>query len=190
MSTFTLDVSSPLPSGYTGPLGGPGEGDHAGKWYMAAGNDLGAAAGTPVFAAFTGKVSVVDPTGVGATSGKVYGVGLFVRASAGGLDPTARDGVGGFYTHFDLEPGIAAGSEITRGQQIGRVVAVAGIPSHVHFAIAVRTNEVYTGANIYEQLKAMSNTSDVRSLTLSDGARGGSLGGFEEEPEPLVIPEN
>jgi hypothetical protein len=57
----------------------------------------------------------------------------------------------------------------------------------------VRTNEVYTGVNIYAQLQAMSNTSEVRSFTLSDAGGGGVPGGLSTPPdehEPLVIPEN
>jgi hypothetical protein len=193
MSTFTLEISSPLPGGYTGPHGGPGEGGHHGKWYEAAGNDLGADPGTAVFAAFAGRVSKIDTTAVGATSGKVYGAGLFVRASGPGLDPAARDGVGGYYTHIALEPGIGIGSELSRGQLVGSVVAVQGIPSHLHYAMGVRTNESYTGVNLYADLQAMSNTADVRSFTLSDGGGGSASGGTfvpPEEHEPLVIPEN
>ena len=194
MSTFTLDISSPLPAGYTGPLGGPGDGGHHGPWFNASGNDLGAPAGTLVHAAFDGVVSKVDTTGVGATQGKVYGVGLFVRASGPGLDPASGSGVGGFYTHFELAPGlvVAGGAPITRGQLLGHIVAVAGISSHIHFALGVRTNEVYSGANIYTGLQELSNTSEVRSFTLSDSGGAGSSQGTvvpPEEHEPLVIDE-
>jgi murein DD-endopeptidase MepM/ murein hydrolase activator NlpD len=192
MSTFTLDISNPFPSGYTGPHGGPGEAGHAGgRWYESAGNDLGADPGTPVHAVFDGKVSKIDRTAIGATSGKVYGAGIFVRASGAGLDPSAGDGVGCYYTHVSLASGITENAMVAREQVVGEVVAVAGIPSHLHFAVGVRTNENYTGVNIYETLKATANTSDVTTLTISAG--GGVSGGsasFPDEHEPLVEQEN
>ena len=46
MGAFTLDISNPLPNGFTGGLGGPGQGGHTGPdWFEAFGNDLGAPAG-------------------------------------------------------------------------------------------------------------------------------------------------
>lgn len=191
MSTFSLQISNPFPTGYTGSLGGPGAGTHAaGPWFITAGNDLGADPGTAVHAVFDGKVSKVDRTAIGVTSGKVYGAGIFVRASGPGLDPSAGDGIGGYYTHLSLGPGITEGAIITRGQLMGHVVAVAGIPPHLHFALGVRTSEKYVGVNIFELLDATGNTSGVKTITVtgSGGATGGS--GSPDEHEPLVIPEN
>jgi murein DD-endopeptidase MepM/ murein hydrolase activator NlpD len=192
MGTFTFDISNPFPSGYTGPHGGPGEGGHAsGKWYETAGNDLGANPGTLVHAVFDGRVSKIDRTHIGSTTGPAYGAGIFVRASGPGLNPSAGDGIGCYYTHLTLGSGITEGALVTRGQVMGEIVAVPNIASHLHFAIGVRTSENYVGINIYETLKATANTSDVTTLTVSGG--GGVSGGSATTPdehEPLVLPEN
>jgi murein DD-endopeptidase MepM/ murein hydrolase activator NlpD len=189
MSSFPIELTNPLPEGFTVGLGGPGQGGHTGPhWYEAAGNDLGAPAGTPVHALFAGRVSTVDRTAIGATSGKVYGAGIFVRAAGDGLDPSAPDGVGAYYTHVTLDPAITEGTTVDIGQIIGDVVEVAGIPPHVHLAIAVRTADRYTGVDIYEQLEDTAGTTDPFTLVLSDD--GTPAATPEEEHDSLVEQEN
>jgi hypothetical protein len=75
MSTFTIDMSSPFPSGsFTRGLGGPNSGGHHGAdWYIRFGMDLGAPAGTEVHAAFDGHITVLHPHNPAKDSAKVYG---------------------------------------------------------------------------------------------------------------------
>jgi murein DD-endopeptidase MepM/ murein hydrolase activator NlpD len=172
MSAFTLDISSSFPDQQPTRLGGPLEGDHQGSdWFVAFGNDLGMPAGTPVLAVFDGKVTKVDTTHLGVTSGGVYGAGVFVRASSDELDPDAPGGVGCFYTHIDLGPGIAAGATIARGDAVGNIVESAGIATHLHFAIAERIDGVNHGVNIYDLMLSDTFAVEVTTLAFSqDGS--------------------
>lgn len=120
--------------GFTGGLGGPGEGGHAaqGAWYNHFGMDLGGAAGTTVFAAFDAHITKYNPhqpelDGTEA-NGRGYGAQLFMRSN--------NDGMGAFYTHIsDVPEGIAVGSQISRGDVLGSVFEFGGISPHVHMAI-------------------------------------------------------
>jgi hypothetical protein len=172
MSAFTLDISSPFPDQQPTRLGGPGEGDHTGSdWYVAFGNDLGMPAGTPVCAVFDGQITHLDTTHLDATSGGVYGAGIFVRATSDVLVPDAPGGVGCFYTHVDLGPGIAEGATIARGDVVGNIVESSGIPTHLHFATAERIGGVNHGVNIYDLLLSDTFASEAATLAFSqDGS--------------------
>jgi murein DD-endopeptidase MepM/ murein hydrolase activator NlpD len=189
MGAFTLDVSNPLPSGFTQGFGGPGQGGHTGRdWFEAFGNDLGAPAGTPVHSVFDGKVTKVDRTHIDATTGPVYGAGIFVRAVSDVLDPDAPDGAGCYYTHVSLGPGITENALISRGDVVGEIVEVPAIPPHLHFAIAERRGGVNHGIDIFDLLVETAGSADVMTLTL-DGTTP-QVTPATPDHEPLVEPEN
>ncbi len=141
-------------------------------------------------AVFDGKVTTVDRTHIAATTGPAYGAGIFVRAVSAELDPNAPGGVGCYYTHVTLGEGITENAIITRGQVVGEVVEVPGIPAHLHFAIAERRSGTNFGVDIFDLLLATANTSDVLTLTFSQDGSAPSSGSASEEHEPLVEPEN
>jgi murein DD-endopeptidase MepM/ murein hydrolase activator NlpD len=189
MGAFTLDISNPFPTGIDGGLGGPGQGGHRGAdWFEAFGNDLGAPPGTPVHAVYDGKITKIDRTHIGSATGPVYGAGIFVRAATATLDPNAAGGVGCYYTHVTLAPGITEGALVPRGEVVGEVIGVPGIPPHLHFAIAERRGGTNFGIDIYQLLLATAGTTDVTTLTFTqDGSPpAGSLSGeTPHEHEPL-----
>jgi Peptidase family M23 len=149
MDPFDIDISAPAdPSGFSGGLGGPNQGGHVGpNWYIQYGMDIGAAETTPVYAAFDGHVTKFQPHDPATDSGKVFGAQIFMRAP--------NDGMGAFYTHItDTPDGLAIGSTISRGDQLGTVFAFGGIPPHVHTALVEIIGGLpggqYQGVDIYQ----------------------------------------
>ncbi|GGP06806.1 M23 family metallopeptidase [Nonomuraea glycinis] len=151
---FDLDLSNPYPSGADGHFyGGPGQGGHVGdNWTISHGMDLGAPVGTPVRAAFTGKVTnIFTPA---APSGGIYGDQISIRQN-----PDSAGGVGAFYTH--LRSNVTVGSFVSRGEIIGEIVEFGDIPTHLHLALGERRNNVYAGVNLYDHFMATANTDTV-----------------------------
>lgn len=148
-SSFSVDVSAPVDTfGHTSGLGGPGQGGHVGaNWYIRYGMDLGAAEGTPVYAAFDGHITKYQPHNPAQDSGRVYGAQIFMRSP--------NDMMGGFYTHItDVPSGIGVGSTVYRGDLLGRVHRFAGITPHLHLAlveiIGGAPGGQYVGVDLYQ----------------------------------------
>jgi hypothetical protein len=165
MSAFTIDMSSPILSGFTGGLGGPNSGDHLGaKWFNRFGMDLAAPAGTEVHASFDAYVTVFHPHDPSKDTSKEYGADLFMRSP--------NDMMGGFYTHItDVPTGIAPGpTVIARGALLGKVYVVPGGAAHLHLALVEIIGGLpggrYMGVNLYELSKAMATApTTTRSVT-------------------------
>ena len=162
-------MSSPFPSGFTGGLGGPNEGGHKPpEWYIQFGMDLGADVGTEVRAAFDAHVTRFTPHNPSNDTSKVYGAQLFMRSP--------NDMMGGFYTHItDVPAGLGVGSDVTRGDLLGKVHSVGGTPAHLHLALVEIIGGApggrYMGVNLYEHFKARANTNTVSSVTFKqDGS--------------------
>jgi murein DD-endopeptidase MepM/ murein hydrolase activator NlpD len=130
MSTFTIDMSSPFPSGsFTRGLGGPNSGGHHGAdWYIRFGMDLGAPAGTEVHAAFDGHITVLHPHNPAKDSAKVYWAQIFMRFQASATAPSFPDDkMGGFYTHItDVPSSLHVGSRVSRGGSVGQDIRTRG----------------------------------------------------------------
>lgn len=63
------------------------------------------------------------------------------------------------------------GTVIARGDAIGEVIEVGGMPPHLHFAIAERRGGTNFGIRIFDWLLESSNTEDVALVTFSrDGS--------------------
>ncbi|WP_051215625.1 peptidoglycan-binding protein [Granulicoccus phenolivorans] len=146
--SFDIAMSHPLgASAGQGGYGGPGMGGHQGpNWYIAYGMDLAAPAGTDVYAAFDAHLTKVQPHVAATDSGSVYGAQLFMRAP--------NDMMGAFYTHItDVPDGLAAGSQVSRGDFLGRILVFGGIPAHLHMAlveiIGGAPNGRYLGVDLY-----------------------------------------
>jgi len=179
MAAIDLDIGNPFFEGMDGEFGGPGVEGHVGSdWFEAFGNDLGAPAGTMVHAVYDGKITKIDVTSLDSTTGPSYGAGIFVRAANDNLDPDAAGGVGCYYTHVTLAGGITEGAFIARGDDIGEVIEVGGIPPHLHFAIAERRGGTNFGINIFNWLLESANTQDVARLTFSQ----------DGQPPQIVFP--
>ena len=164
MAAFTIDISSPFPSGFTRPIGKPRSGGHHGPhWYIEFGMDMGAAAGTEVRAAFDGHITKFFPHDPHQDTPKVFGAQIFVRS--------VNDMMGGFYTHItDVPSEIRAGADISRGDLLGKVHPGHGSP-HLHMAlveiIGGAPNGRYKGVDIFSQLLAIANTSTVKHVTFN-----------------------
>lgn len=161
MPAVTIEMSSPLPSGFTGHLGGPGAGGHvSAQWYIAFGMDLGAMGGTPVFAAFDGHVTKVETTMSAVTSGKEFGAKIFMRDNT--------DSMGAYYTHItDVPVTLVKGATITRGDPLGTVSKWTGGHPHLHFALVEIVNHNYIGVALLKTFVDLSNTSDVSQVTFN-----------------------
>ena len=171
MSSFDLDMNNPFPTGNTGSYGGPNQGGHTPpNWYIQYGMDLGAVGGTEIVAAFDGHITKLDTTNVNLSGGKVYGAQLFMRSH--------NDAMGAFYTHFNALPeGLGPGSQITRGEVLGRVIDVP--PStHLHLALVEIVSGEYHGVDLYNQFLSTAGTSDVFTVTFpQDGITPPSVSG-------------
>jgi murein DD-endopeptidase MepM/ murein hydrolase activator NlpD len=174
MAAFTMDMSSPLPAGFTKHHGGPGHGGHdkAAKWYIAFGMDLGAPAGTNVFAAFDGKVTVFNPDRATPPGSKQFGAEIFVRSS--------NDMMGGFYTHIDDVPAtVKKGATISRGDRLGRIKAFN--PDHLHFALVEIIGGApggrYAGVSLLPTFVAISNTPGVIQVTFNQNGTPPTVAG-------------
>lgn len=169
MPAFSIDMSSPLPSGFTGGLGGPGSGGHhSSDWYIQFGMDLGADQGTEIYAAFDAHITRYNPHNPASDTNKVYGAQLFMRSP--------NDMMGGFYTHLTNVPAwIGIGANISRGDLLGTVHAVAGTAPHLHLALVEIVGGApggrYVGVDLYDLIQSMSNTDWVSSVTFNqDGS--------------------
>jgi len=169
MSAFTIDVSNPFAAGYTGALGGPGEGGHQSEnWYIQYGMDLGAGPGTTVRAAFDAHITKYSPHDPAADTAKVYGAQLFMRAP--------NDQMGGFVTHVtNVPPGLTVGSQVSRGDVLGEVYEVAGTSSHLHLAlveiIGGAPGGQYQGVDLYGMFLDTANSETVTPVTFhQDGS--------------------
>ena len=130
MAAFTINISSPIAAAdFTIGRGGPNSGGHQPPhWYIQYGMDLGADAGTEVHAAFDAHITRFTPHTPSSDTGKVYGAQLFMRSP--------NDMMGGFYTHItDVPSGLSVGSQVSRGDLLGKVYSFAGIPPHLHLAL-------------------------------------------------------
>ncbi len=149
MEPFDINISAPVdPPGFTDGLGGPDQGGHVGmNWYIRYGMDIGAIVETPVFAAFDAHITKFQPHDPESDSGKVYGAQIFMRSP--------NDGMGAFYTHITNTPdGLAVGSTVTGGDQLGSVLSFGGIPPHLHLAlveiIGGAPDGRYQGVDLYQ----------------------------------------
>src|SRR5258708_22749302 len=97
MAAFSIDMSSPFPSGFTKELGGPNSGGHKGPdWFIQFGMDLGAPARTEVHAAFDAHITRLNPHDRSKDTSKGFRAQLFMRS----LD----DKLGPLYTHIPAKP--------------------------------------------------------------------------------------
>ena len=178
----------------TGTNGGPGDGGHKPDlpWYMSFGNDLSAAPGTPVRAICDGKITALDTTHVDPTTFDkekgVYGAGVFIQATSAVLQAGAPGGVGMYYTHIDLAPGITNGAAVVRGQVLGHVIELPPKPSHLHFAICERRAGQNFGVNIYALLQRIANTATITTLTFLQDGRPPQEGGSPTPPPTTPTP--
>lgn len=163
-----MELSSPLPFGLSGGLGGPGEGGHQSPdWYIQFGMDLAAAEGTEVHAAFDAHITRFSPHDPSTDSGKVYGAQLFMRAP--------NDMMGAFYTHLAGVPsGLTVGSQVSRGDLLGTVFSFGGIPPHLHMAlveiIGGAPGGVYQGVDLYQTMLSLSDSSSITVSFNQDGS--------------------
>jgi peptidase M23-like protein len=176
-AAFTIDMSSPFRSGWTGGLGGPNSGGHVGSdWYIRYGMDLGVAEGTEVLAAFTGHVTKFHPHTRSADTAKVYGAQLFMRSG--------KDRMGGFYTHITGGPNFSAGQTINRGDRLGKTLR-----NHLHFAlveiIGGAPSGRYTGVNLYSEFLALRDQATTISVTFK---QDGSAPEVASNPAPTPAP--
>ena len=169
MAAFTIDMSSPFPSGFIRAHGGPHSGGHKSPhWYIEFGMDLGANAGTEVRAAFEAHITKFTPHVPRHDTPKVFGAQLFMRSP--------NDMMGGFYTHItDVPAGVGiVGTVIRRGDLLGKVHPGRGVP-HLHLAlveiIGGAPNGRYVGVNLFDHFKAISNTTRVSVVTFNQNGR-------------------
>jgi len=173
MAAFTMEMTSPFRGGWTGGLGGPGEGGHSSsKWYIQYGMDLGAREGTEVLAAFAGHVTVFhgddDPKDSLGKGEKEYGNQLFLRYGTEEKQP-GYDLMGAFYTHITGRH-FSRGNRIEKGQPLGTIVG-----NHLHLAlveiIGGPAADRYTGVNLYQHFVAMADTPRILVVTFKqDGS--------------------
>jgi hypothetical protein len=155
-----LDISSPLKSGFTRHHGGPGAGGHGGDlWQVAFGMDLGAPAGTSMYAAFDGKITGWFMDRIDEKGPPRYGAQVTV---------TSADGqVAAFYTHFrDLPSWMKLGAQVDRGDYLGDISPSTG-PPHLHLALAENVGGTFKGVNLFDLFLTMVNTDLVTSVTFS-----------------------
>ena len=164
MSSFALAMSSPIRMNFTQGLGGPNSGGHHGpQWYISAGMDLGASAGTDVFAAFDGHVTRFNPHHPARDTDKVFGAQIFMRS--------ANDMMGGFYTHVaDVPASVRVGASIARGDRLGKIIN-RGRGSHLHLAlveiIGGAPSGRYVGVNLYRPFLDKANTTTTMNVTFN-----------------------
>jgi murein DD-endopeptidase MepM/ murein hydrolase activator NlpD len=168
MSAFSIDISSPMPSGNTGTNGGPGSGGHVDpkNWYIQFGMDLSGPVGTKVFAAFDGHVTTYHPHVKADDKPAVYGAQIFVRSG--------NDMMGCFYQHITAVPAaIKKGATISRGDPLGEVYIIpkSGMPPHLHWALVEIIGGApggrYVGVDLHTKLLAIANTSTVLTVTFN-----------------------
>ena len=164
MAAWDLDMSNPFPSGFTRSFGGPGAGGHSGGgWPVEFGMDLGAPAGTPVHAAYDGRIVSLFLGRLHEHAPPIYGAQIMIR--------TANGNVQGFYTHIeDLPAAITNGASVSRGDVLGNVSTTTGA-AHLHFALAEKVNGTFQGVNLNRFFIDTANTSTVTAVTFSGDGR-------------------
>jgi murein DD-endopeptidase MepM/ murein hydrolase activator NlpD len=166
MPAFSIDMSSPFPSGFLRSLGGPNVGGHSPKaeWYIRFGMDFAASVGREVRAAFDGHVTKFSPHTPSTDTSKVYGAQIFIRSE--------NDMMGGFYTHIAFVPAaIKLGASVTRGDLLGKVFVVPGGAAHLHWALVEIIGGApggrYVGVDLHGDFVGISNTTSVLSVTFN-----------------------
>ncbi len=168
MAAFSIDMSSPFPSGFTKELGGPNSGGHKGPdWFIQFGMDLGAPAGTEVHAAFDAHITRLNPHDRSKDTSKVFGAQLFMRS--------LNDKMGAFYTHITDVPTGLAEHNVSKGDPLGKVFEFPGTPPHLHLAlveiIGGAPSGRYMGVDLFSLFVSMANTNLARSVTFKqDGS--------------------
>lgn len=115
-------------------IGYPGQGTHAASdWASGNAWDLAAPVGSNVYSLFDGKVSRVRKSPPGMTRvgvKKIFGD----QVSIDTLDPSLPDV---FYTHIDsVFTSADQGKEIKKGDVVGTIMTLPGMPSHLHIGLA------------------------------------------------------
>lgn len=180
--SFDLEISHPIPSGFTSGLGGPFIGTHAPAehWYIHFGNDLGAPGGTDILAPFDAHITRHTPHDPVADTAKVYGAQLFFR----GLN----DMMGAFFTHMtDVSPEVTVGATVTRGQRLGSVLERSGTAPHLHLALVEIIGGVppggsapeqdYKGFSLYDHFTTMASDATLTVRFTQDGNPPSVIGG-------------
>jgi hypothetical protein len=169
VNAFDIDIAGPLASGFTGGLGGPGQGGHQPpEWYIHYGMDLGAAEGSEIRASFDAHITKFAPHDPAADNGKVYGAQFFMRAP--------NDKMGAFYTHLtDVPSGLKAGATVSRGERLGSVFSFGGITPHLHMAlveiIGGAPDGRYQGVDLYRFFLESATSSTATTFTFpQDGS--------------------
>lgn len=110
------------------PYQGTHSPEHLNNWQSDSAIDFAAPEGTMVYAPVSGRLVGGFGQSNGGGGGTVYGNRLT-------LDPKRKGISEMFFTHLNqLAPGIEAGARIKRGQPIGTIGGLNGIPSHLHWA--------------------------------------------------------
>jgi murein DD-endopeptidase MepM/ murein hydrolase activator NlpD len=164
MASFTIDMSSPMPSGCTGTNGGPHSGGHKDPdpthWYNTFGMDFSATVGTQVFAAFDAHVTRFNPHDKSKDTAKSYGAQIFARSP--------NDLMGVFYQHITNVPAsIIAGASFSRGDLLGEVYIIpgSGMPPHLHWALVEIVGTRHVGVDLFSKMFDMRNTSTITTVT-------------------------
>ena len=112
-----------------GLIGKPGQGTHnASDWQSRNAWDVKMSVGSSVKSITNGTVTKVYSSGSGLKKSgnkKIYGDQITVKSS---------DGPDVFYTH--LESSVSAGQNVKVGDEIGKIMTLPGMPSHVHIGLS------------------------------------------------------
>jgi hypothetical protein len=164
-------------SGFTRHHGGPGAGGHGGDlWQVAFGMDLGALAGTSLYAAFDGKITSWFMDRIDETGPPRYGAQVTV---------TSHDGrLAAFYTHFRELPGwMKHGATVDRGDYIGDISPSTG-PPHLHLALAENVRGSFQGLNLFDLFLSLMNRESVASVTFFGDGRAPDVGPLRTPQKP------
>jgi murein DD-endopeptidase MepM/ murein hydrolase activator NlpD len=97
-----------------------------------------------------------------------------------------------YYTHVDLAPSIAQDATVSRGQVLGNLVAVAGTPPHLHFALAERSGGENVGVDVVALLLRTADTPTITTLAFFQDGRppqeAGSSTPVPAPPTPVPSP--
>lgn len=151
-------------------------GQMSSKWHPSL--DISAPAGTPIKSIMSGKVT---------KNGWVDGYGWTIEV-------THTNGMVSMYHHMNAQSGVAVGTEVTQGQQIGNV-GQTGNSTGPHLDLTItkdgkpidpatvisefkdkKTGYVYEGSPVYTQLSSAAATSSSSKSRKSSGGSSGSSG--------------